>query len=806
MMKRSRSITKRKDSYMHIIENLSEKINLQETAHILGERCQHKLQYEANWILAKGEILCCFLGKSLYLTDINFIPFFMAESTSYISGCGISHSGKYVVCQMGNNHQNDEDSGATALIDTEKHKIMQQKTIEIESNSTRLISIDEYRSLIHIYVADRILGEGHNFVVKYDFNLQPEEKSLKEYYRKPDISPYALNARVNTLITKSQDGNRDWKDTEPEILALLERLKADTKMSHYQLADTYKRLGDIYVLFNETEKAITSYETGLLLYGRLPVKKKLNSLKKLNSGKEIPKPHVASLEIATNEIYDPEFKNYIDDPLKNKAAKLTFDENDENIENNNSPKMTPTEMQEALAIKKEIQRLQEEKSVVQKAIDELNQTIKSKNDDISSLEKTIILKKQQIVSLDEEILVQEFGLYSPKFDFANALGYKEALSKNREKQKALIKNKMAITGNTNWTVNGNASQGKKMVTDTQKLLLRAFNSECDELVNKVKYTNFDASLNRIQKSASAISKLGTIMNIAITPQYLSLKKDELHLAFEYQCKKQQEKEEAKEARAEQREQAKIQRELEEQKRKIEKEQAYYQTAYEKLMAQLSKNPDNVDLQKKKESLESQLSDIDMALTDIDYRQANMRAGYVYIISNIGSFGENIYKIGMTRRLDPQERIDELGGASVPFKFDVHAMIFSDDAPALEAALHRAFEDKKVNMVNQRREFFNVTLDEIKDVVRKNFDKTVEFIDIPDAEQYRISMKTRNMPAINEIANEKTKHIINNTSAVVNNKRAATEYLYTKWGIYEMPDPYKVQIQYGARTDLKEVKI
>lgn len=415
--------------------------------------------------------------------------------------------------------------------------------------------------------------------------------------------------------------------------------------------------------------------------------------------------------------------------------------------------MTP-EMQEIVTIKKEIEKLHEEKSLIQKSIDDLELTVKNKNNNISSLntqisslEETITLKKQEIVSLDEEILVQEFGLYNPKFDFSNALGYKEKLSESRAKQKVLIKNKTAVTGNTDWTVNGNATKGKKMVTDTQKLLLRAFNSECDELVSKVKYTNFDASLNKIQKSASTISKLGTIMNITITPQYLSLKEDELHLAFEYQCKKQQEKEEAKAARAEQREQAKIQKELEEQRHKIEKEQTHYQTAYEKLMAQLSKRPDDADLQKKKEDLEKQLSDIDMALTDIDYRQANMRAGYVYIVSNIGSFGENVYKIGMTRRLDPQERIDELGGASVPFKFDVHAMIFSDDAPALEAALHRAFEDKKVNIVNQRREFFNVTLDEIKDVVKKNFDKTVEFIDIPDAEQYRVSMKMRNMKSI-----------------------------------------------------------
>ena len=108
-----------------------------------------------------------------------------------------------------------------------------------------------------------------------------------------------------------------------------------------------------------------------------------------------------------------------------------------------------------------------------------------------------------------------------------------------------------------------------------------------------------------------------------------------------------------------------------------------------------------------------------------------------MISNIGSFGKDVYKIGMTRRLDPMERVRELGDASVPFNFDVHALIFSDDAPALEAALHRRFEDEKVNKVNSRREFFHASLDEIKRVVKENYDKTVEFTNIPDAEQYRI---------------------------------------------------------------------
>jgi len=145
---------------------------------------------------------------------------------------------------------------------------------------------------------------------------------------------------------------------------------------------------------------------------------------------------------------------------------------------------------------------------------------------------------------------------------------------------------------------------------------------------------------------------------------------------------------------------------------------------------------------KKIELEAQLVTLNDNLRDVDYRQANQRAGYVYVISNIGAFGENVYKIGMTRRLEPQDRVDELGDASVPFRFDVHAMIFTDDAPKLENALHKAFDNKKINMINKRREFFNVTLNEIKEVVKAEFDKTVEFVEIPDAEQYRESVKIK----------------------------------------------------------------
>ena len=118
------------------------------------------------------------------------------------------------------------------------------------------------------------------------------------------------------------------------------------------------------------------------------------------------------------------------------------------------------------------------------------------------------------------------------------------------------------------------------------------------------------------------------------------------------------------------------------------------------------------------------------------REANARAGFVYVISNIGSFGPGVYKIGMTRRLEPMDRIKELSSASVPFDFDVHAMIFSDNAPELENILHKTFENKSVNRINLRKEFFKVNLEEIEQVVKENFNNTVKFTKVPAATEYR----------------------------------------------------------------------
>ena len=208
---------------------------------------------------------------------------------------------------------------------------------------------------------------------------------------------------------------------------------------------------------------------------------------------------------------------------------------------------------------------------------------------------------------------------------------------------------------------------------------------------------------------------------------------------------QEEKEAMRAAREEEREQAKLQKEIEEARKSINKEKKHYENAKEKLILQLEKcstDEEKSDIQSKINEIDEKLAEINKNLEDIDYREANKRAGYVYVISNIGSFGEGIYKIGMTRRLEPMDRVDELGDASVPFKFDVHAMIFSDDAPALENALHKAFDDRKVNMINGRKEFFRVSLEEIEKVVKENHEKLIEFNEVPDAEQYRETLKIK----------------------------------------------------------------
>ncbi|MFC0476250.1 DUF4041 domain-containing protein [Robertmurraya beringensis] len=377
--------------------------------------------------------------------------------------------------------------------------------------------------------------------------------------------------------------------------------------------------------------------------------------------------------------------------------------------------------------------LEKSKETINKDIQALETKKSSVNSEVNDL-------RNQLILMNNELEMQSFGFYSPKYGFENSEAYQSKLNDIRQEQKKMVKDKTATFHRLDWTIGDDKRKGREFILDTIKLILRAFNNECDNIITKVKFNNVDASEQRIRKVYEELNKLTDMQQVSITSGYLKLKIEELYLKYEFEQKKQEEKEEQMEIKERMREEAKALKELEKAKEKVEKEEKHFEQAISKLQEQISETDASkqAKLLEKLRELEEQLEETRKNKKDVLFRVQNTRAGYVYIISNIGSFGENVFKIGMTRRLEPLDRVRELGDASVPFLFDVHGMIFSDDAPALENALHKAFADRRVNKVNERKEFFRVSLTEIEEVVKKNHNKTVEFTKLAEAEEYRQS--------------------------------------------------------------------
>lgn len=347
----------------------------------------------------------------------------------------------------------------------------------------------------------------------------------------------------------------------------------------------------------------------------------------------------------------------------------------------------------------------------------------------------------EAVILEDEVLIQSFGLYKPKYEFNNSAAYKLKLDIIREKQASMTKRGTAAHCPTSWTINNDKKEGERMVRDFGKIILRAFNSECDTAIFGAKFSNLESIEKRIHKAFDMLNKLGGRMSINIVPEYLGLKLEELHLAYEYQVMKKEEKEEQKRLREQMREEAKLAKEIEEARSMLEKEEKHFKKALASLDERIVRAQTDAErevLLEERELIAEKLGEITKNKAEIDYREQNTRAGYVYVISNVGAFGEGIYKIGVTRRLDPYERVDELSDASVPYDFDVHAIVFSEDAPALENALHKTFARTRLNLINLRREFFKASIDEIETVIRENFKKPVDLTRLADAAEFRQS--------------------------------------------------------------------
>lgn len=338
--------------------------------------------------------------------------------------------------------------------------------------------------------------------------------------------------------------------------------------------------------------------------------------------------------------------------------------------------------------------------------------------------------KTQIVETHEIAQLQEAGIYQYAHPLSNAVAYKDLLRRVKSDVKDLISAGRAVAGTTTWQVNGSAAEGRKMVGDFSKLLLRAYNAEADNCVRTVKPHTRKSTLDRLSKSATTIERLGRRMDIRITADYHKTRLYEIELTADYLAKVEEERERVREEKERLRDEQAAQREMEREKARLAKERAHYTNALDKLRTG-SGNAKAI------EEIEAKLAEIGVELDKVISREANIRAGWVYVISNIGAFGERMVKIGLTRRLEPMDRVRELGDASVPFRFDVHALIFSEDAVSLESRLHDALSDRKVNQVNNAREFFFATPAEVKHLLRRIAGQhLLEYTEEPEAAEWR----------------------------------------------------------------------
>lgn len=380
------------------------------------------------------------------------------------------------------------------------------------------------------------------------------------------------------------------------------------------------------------------------------------------------------------------------------------------------------------------------------AVAELRKQAETQSASIEKLRADYAQKRSMLDALikhaaiyDETIELAELGFYRPHFDFDTSERFKQKIDTVRRQQKDMVRDKTAVVCRTEWTVEGSKAKGKTMVNRALRLTARAFNNECDAAIGNVRWNNVDRMEARVTKAFEAINKLNESQTIEISPHYLQLKLDELRLTHEYHDKKQQEKEEQAELRRQIKEEERLEREAE----AAAKEEAKYQKLLAKAREAASKalGPELDQLQSQLADLEGQLAEAQAKNERAKSMAEQTRRGHVYIISNIGSFGDNVYKIGMTRRLDPMDRVKELGDASVPFVFDVHGIIFSEDAPGMERELHHAFADQRVNLVNNRKEFFKVSLAEIEERVRR-LDPNAEIYETAEAREYRESLAIR----------------------------------------------------------------
>lgn len=356
---------------------------------------------------------------------------------------------------------------------------------------------------------------------------------------------------------------------------------------------------------------------------------------------------------------------------------------------------------------------------------------------LTDLDRAIAIRQRELEDLTRQLVatrsqleLEEVGLFEFEHPAEASAELGDALTRVSGFIKAHNKIGDAIQASATFTFGGSRTKGQTFVDQMSRIMLRAYNAEAENAVKTVKAGSLGAAVRRLESIRSMIEKNGSLIELRIDPRYHELRVKELELAAEHLAAVAAAREQERERRAELREQRRAEEELRRERERLEKERCHYQNSISRLRS--------VGSVAQAEELEAELERIDEEISRNAYRTANIRAGYVYVISNIGAFGYDVVKIGMTRRLDPMDRIRELGDASVPFNFDVHALFFSEDAVGVEALLHRTFAAKRLNKVNHRREFFHATPGEVLQALQEHKVSVLEFNPRAAADDFRAS--------------------------------------------------------------------
>ena len=339
--------------------------------------------------------------------------------------------------------------------------------------------------------------------------------------------------------------------------------------------------------------------------------------------------------------------------------------------------------------------------------------------------------ESDVVNLDDEQVLQSVGIYNYHHPLETAVEYQSMLSQITSTKKLLVKSGNAIETSNSFMYDNSLAKGAKMCRDLGALMLLAYNSQADSVVKTLRAGAVSTAKKRLEKTRDTIAKRGRMMDMHVSEDFHSLQLEELELTADFLAKKEEEKEQKREERERLREERAAERELAAAKAKLEKERDHILEALQHAKA------GEVEFDRE---LEIKLEELEEAIVHNDYRLANVKAGYVYVISNHGALGKGIIKIGMTRRLDPMDRVNELGDASVPFKFDVHCLYFSENAVQLESELHDYFADRRLNHVNTRREFFFATPEEVREVFFAKVGKLIEYNEHAECPEYHQSVK------------------------------------------------------------------